>query len=114
MAEQRPERPQRKGARPGGPANNGLRFGRGLFGWVLFIGLAIMLFMPSASGGQPRTCMERIPQALPPLAPPRDRQRRPPRRRNPQPRNPTPPAVSARRSRGAAAVDRGMNIAGAI
>ena len=45
MAEQRPERPQRKGSRPGGPANSGLRFGRGLMGWVLFIGLAIMLFM---------------------------------------------------------------------
>ena len=45
MAEQRPDRPQRKGGRPGGPANNGLRFGRGLMGWVLFIGLAIMLFM---------------------------------------------------------------------
>src|SRR4051795_1084218 len=45
MAEQRPERPQRKGPRPGGSANGGLRFGRGLFGWVLFIGLAIMLFM---------------------------------------------------------------------
>ncbi|HZN65287.1 MAG TPA: ATP-dependent zinc metalloprotease FtsH, partial [Tepidisphaeraceae bacterium] len=44
MAEQRPDRPQRKGGRPGGP-NGGLRFGRGLFGWVLFIGLAIMLFM---------------------------------------------------------------------
>ena len=45
MAEQRPERPQRKGARPGGPANGGLKFGRGLFGWILFICLAIMLFM---------------------------------------------------------------------
>src|SRR5687767_16030740 len=46
MAEQRPDRPQRKGGgRPGGPGNGGLRFGRGLFGWVLFIGLAIMLFM---------------------------------------------------------------------
>ena len=34
MAEQRPDRPQRKGARPGGPGNGGLRFGRGLFGWT--------------------------------------------------------------------------------
>ena len=25
--------------------NGGLRFGRGLFGWVLFIALAVMLFM---------------------------------------------------------------------
>src|SRR6188472_3760857 len=45
MAEQRPERPpQRKGARP--IANNGgMKFGRGLVGWVLFVALAIMLFM---------------------------------------------------------------------
>ena len=42
MAEQRPERPQKKTNRPG--ANSGgLRFGRGLFGWVLFVALAIML-----------------------------------------------------------------------
>jgi hypothetical protein len=61
MAEQRPDRPQRKGPRPGGNAN-GLRFGRGLFGWVLFIGLAIMLFMllnsrqapPGTAGPVPR------------------------------------------------------------
>jgi cell division protease FtsH len=46
MSEQRPERPQRKNGRPTGP-NNGLRFGsqRGLFGWVLFIALAVLLFM---------------------------------------------------------------------
>src|SRR5437868_7779699 len=45
MAEQRPpERPQRKNGRPT-PANGGLRFGRGLFGWMLFIGLAVMLFL---------------------------------------------------------------------
>src|SRR5438270_12045776 len=44
MAEQRPERPVRKSNRPGGPNNgSGMRFGRGLFGWILFIGLAIML-----------------------------------------------------------------------
>src|SRR3954470_18182822 len=56
MAEQRPDRPQRKGARPGGPGNGGLRFGRGLFGWVLFIGLAIMLFMLlSKQGGTYKT-----------------------------------------------------------
>jgi cell division protease FtsH len=46
MAEQRPDRPPRKnGARPPGGGNGGLRFGRGLFGWVLFIALAVMLFM---------------------------------------------------------------------
>ena len=47
MPEQRPDRqqPRKNGAgRP--PTNNGgLRFGRGLFGWVLFIALAVMLFM---------------------------------------------------------------------
>ncbi|MCC6239963.1 MAG: ATP-dependent zinc metalloprotease FtsH [Phycisphaerales bacterium] len=43
MAEQRPERPSRKPGRP--LPNGGMRFGRGLFGWVLFIGLAIMLFL---------------------------------------------------------------------
>ena len=42
MAEQRPERPNRKPARPG-QTPGGLRFGRGLFGWVLFIALAVML-----------------------------------------------------------------------
>src|SRR5688572_27631771 len=56
MAEQRPDRPQRKGGRPGAPGNGGLRFGRGLFGWVLFIGLAVMLFMLlSRQGGTFKT-----------------------------------------------------------
>jgi len=43
MAEQRPERPNRRSVRPGLP-NNGMRL-RGLFGWVLFIGLVVMFFM---------------------------------------------------------------------
>jgi cell division protease FtsH len=44
MAEQKPERsPQQKRSRPG-VANRGMPFGRGLFGWVLFITLAFMLF----------------------------------------------------------------------
>ena len=43
MAEQRPDRPIRKTTRPGGTNGGGMRFGRGLFGWILFIGLAIML-----------------------------------------------------------------------
>src|SRR4051812_13880019 len=45
MAEQRPDRqPPRKQMRPNnGPS--GMKFGRGVFGWVLFIGLAIMLFV---------------------------------------------------------------------
>src|SRR6476660_5864471 len=38
----RPERPTRKNGRPPAP---GMRFGRGVFGWVLFILLAIMLFV---------------------------------------------------------------------
>ena len=44
MAEQRPDRPQRKNGRPPAPAA-GMRFGRNVFGWVLFAGLAIMLFL---------------------------------------------------------------------
>ena len=45
MADQRPDRQQqRKPVRPPtGPG--GMKFGRGVFGWVLFIGLAIMLFV---------------------------------------------------------------------
>ncbi len=43
MAEQRPDKPGRKPGRP--TPNGGMRFGRGLFGWVLFIGLAVMLFL---------------------------------------------------------------------
>ncbi|MGB7161312.1 MAG: ATP-dependent zinc metalloprotease FtsH [Tepidisphaeraceae bacterium] len=47
MSEQRPERstPGRKnGGRPT-PGGNGMKFGRGLLGWVLFIALAVMLFV---------------------------------------------------------------------
>lgn len=43
MAEQRPDRPPRKPVRPGPPATSGMRFSRGVFGWVLCIGLVIML-----------------------------------------------------------------------
>src|SRR5215203_2251952 len=39
---QRPDRPSRKNGRPPAP---GVRFGRGIFGWVLFILLAVMLFV---------------------------------------------------------------------
>src|SRR5215207_4013667 len=54
MSEQRPDRPgNRKNGGGGGSGNggrqpngnSGLRFGRGLFGWVLFVALAVMLFM---------------------------------------------------------------------
>ncbi|HEX8323292.1 MAG TPA: ATP-dependent zinc metalloprotease FtsH [Tepidisphaeraceae bacterium] len=33
------------GRRPRTPNNGGMRFGRGVFGWVLFIGVAILLFL---------------------------------------------------------------------
>jgi cell division protease FtsH len=48
MAEQRPDRTPRKTSRPTpgtGPNGGGLKLGRGLFGWVLFIALAVMLFV---------------------------------------------------------------------
>jgi len=47
MSEQRPDRQQPRKNGGGRPpvSNGGLRFGRGLFGWVLFIALAVMLFM---------------------------------------------------------------------
>src|SRR5271168_2747926 len=45
MSEPRPpERPFRKNGR-NNPNGGGMRVGRGLFGWVLFISLAIMLVM---------------------------------------------------------------------
>src|SRR5436190_15144405 len=43
MAEERPDRPARKNGRPTTPP--GMKFGRGIFGWALFIGLAVMLFV---------------------------------------------------------------------
>ena len=42
MAEQRPDRPSRKPGR-NGAGNGTLRFRNGLFGWLVFIGLAVML-----------------------------------------------------------------------
>src|SRR5437588_141970 len=42
MAEQRPDRPNRKPGRAG-PGNGTLKFRNGLLGWLLFIGLAVML-----------------------------------------------------------------------
>jgi cell division protease FtsH len=47
MAEQRPDRTPRKNGRPtpgAGPNGGGLKLGRGLFGWILFIALAVTLF----------------------------------------------------------------------
>ena len=48
MSEQRPDKPARKngrGSSGNGGGGGGMRFGRGVFGWFLFIGLAVMLFM---------------------------------------------------------------------
>src|SRR5690606_12309727 len=53
MAEQRTDRPNRKPGRP--VPNGGMRFGRGLFGWVLFVGLAIMLFLLISQQGHTQT-----------------------------------------------------------
>ncbi|MGD0541526.1 MAG: ATP-dependent zinc metalloprotease FtsH [Tepidisphaeraceae bacterium] len=53
MSEPRPpERPFRKNGRTP-PNGGGMRVGRGLFGWVLFISLAIMLVMLLKSTNQP-------------------------------------------------------------
>ncbi len=53
MADQKPEKSGRKPGRP--TPNGGMRFGRGLFGWVLLIGLAIMLFLLIKGRGPTRT-----------------------------------------------------------
>jgi cell division protease FtsH len=54
MSEQRPDRlpPRKNGRNPlgnagggGGAGGGGMRFGRGVFGWVLFVLLAVMLFV---------------------------------------------------------------------
>jgi cell division protease FtsH len=44
MAEQKPERSGSKRGR-GGAGNGGMRFGRGLFGWVLFAALIVAFFL---------------------------------------------------------------------
>src|SRR6478609_1040303 len=57
MADQRPERPNRKPpGRPGpGGSNNGaFRFRSGLVGWLLFIGLAVLLVMLVSGGNKQR------------------------------------------------------------
>ena len=41
--EQRPERPRRNAR--GGLNPNGMRYSRGLFGWVVFIALAVVMFL---------------------------------------------------------------------
>jgi hypothetical protein len=44
MSEQRPDRPNPKRNRPG-LTNGGMKFGRGLMGWLLFVALAILMFV---------------------------------------------------------------------
>jgi len=51
MAEQRPERPNRKPGRPG-PGNGNLKYRSGLVGWLLFIGLAVLLVMLVRGGNR--------------------------------------------------------------
>src|SRR4051812_19029862 len=45
MAEQRPDRPNRKPGRPGPAGNGSFRVRSGLVGWLLFIALAVLLVM---------------------------------------------------------------------
>jgi cell division protease FtsH len=49
MPDQRPEKSPRKLGRSASPSG-GMRFSRGVFGWVLFVVLAIMLFMLLSQG----------------------------------------------------------------
>src|SRR6185437_16090431 len=44
MSEQRPDRPGPKRNRPG-LGNGGMKFGRGLLGWLLFVAVAALLFV---------------------------------------------------------------------
>src|SRR5258708_2374351 len=44
MSEQRPDRPGPKRTRPG-LGNGGMKFGRGLLGWLLFVAVAALLFV---------------------------------------------------------------------
>jgi cell division protease FtsH len=50
MADQKPENTPRKTNRAQPAPNGGMRFSRGVFGWVLFVVLAIMLFMLLSQG----------------------------------------------------------------
>ena len=55
MSEQKPERPGNKRTRP--PlGNGGMRFGRGLMGWILFVAAAILLivYLKQAGIGSPQ------------------------------------------------------------
>ncbi len=60
MAEQRPERTPRKNGKPNpsGPGGGGMKVGRGLFGWVLFVGLAVVLFSILVKSGRSATSID--------------------------------------------------------
>src|SRR2546421_7077804 len=61
MAEQRPDRTPRKNGKPnpnGGPGGGGMKVGRGLFGWVLFVGLAVVLFSILVKSGRSATSID--------------------------------------------------------
>src|SRR5262245_23565024 len=62
MSDPRPEKNgNKKNGRPPGGAGNGgggMRFGRGVFGWVLFIGLAVMLFVFLQKGSRNYTTID--------------------------------------------------------
>ena len=45
MSEQKPDQKPKRKTPANGTGGGGMRLGRGVFGWVLFIGLAIMLFV---------------------------------------------------------------------
>src|SRR5687767_13891733 len=69
MADQRPERPtqgRKNGPGRPNPAGNGMKFGRGLLGWVLFIALAVMLFVLLNQGnrGQPQIAYSEFERLL--------------------------------------------------
>ncbi len=54
MSDPRPERPERPVRKNGRTPAPGMRFGRGVFGWVLFILLAVMLFVLVQNNHKPR------------------------------------------------------------
>ncbi|MGN6727762.1 MAG: ATP-dependent zinc metalloprotease FtsH [Tepidisphaeraceae bacterium] len=45
MSEPQSNKDKTPGRRPRTPANNGMRFGRGLFGWMLFLAVVVLLFL---------------------------------------------------------------------
>jgi cell division protease FtsH len=57
MSEERPDKSTRKNGRtPAG--NGGMRFGRGILGWAVFIGLVVMLILLISRGNHPAQTVE--------------------------------------------------------